>query len=317
MNRSDRPLADQAVRLPPLVRRTLSTCAAAALAVLLGRATHQSPGTDLTVAVAAAGITLIVEFLVSFERRLVGLEGELDRHTTQMGRLVATSFAQISEATKLFARVDGSRLRADAVTQLVRHATEIGADGPEIVHAFAQNEFERLSNLLRGLQGGEATYDGEDHDWLLNLCTSASATIDATSTAVDVGFWRTELGLRYLAAQREAIERGVKVRRLFILESPEPAAMEEIQRVCQQQAALGVAVKLVTTNELPASVKLDPMFDFIVFDQSLSYEVTPGLPIEHTSHPVIANTRLVLRPDRVGRRVKRFNDLWNVSEPVG
>ncbi|WP_280667939.1 MULTISPECIES: DUF6879 family protein [unclassified Kitasatospora] len=298
------------------MRRTLSTCAVGALAVLLSRVTHQSPSTVLTVAVAAAGMTLIIEFLVTFERRLSGVETELALHSDEMTTLLGTSFAQISEATKLFARVDGSRLRTDAVTQLVRNATEIGADGPEIVHVFTQKEFERLSALLKGLKGGEATYDGEDHDWLLALCASATATIDATSTAVDVGFWRTELGLRYLAAQRAAIDRGVRVRRLFILESPEPAAMEELHRVCQQQTELGVTVKLVTINELPPRLKLDPMFDFIVFDQSLSYEVTPGLPVEHASHPVIANTRLVLRTDRVSYLVKRFNELWNASESL-
>lgn len=31
---------------------------------------------------------------------------------------------------------------------------------------------------------------------------------------------------------------------------------------------------------------------------------------------MIASTRLVLRPDRVNRRMQRFNDLWNASEPV-
>jgi hypothetical protein len=88
-----------------------------------------------------------------------------------------------------------------------------------------QSEIDRAALLLRGLGEGQASYAGEDQDWLLALTRVTANTIDAISTtAVDGGgldfadsFWKAGLGQRYLGAQRDATSRGVKVRRLFIL----------------------------------------------------------------------------------------------------
>ncbi|WP_354641941.1 DUF6879 family protein [Kitasatospora camelliae] len=298
------------------MKRILTSVVSGGVSYGLTQLTKQSNSTSLIVGTLVGGTVLMVGFLIGFERRLTGVEHALEEHTTEMQTLVGGGFARINEATELFGRVESSRLDTGEVTELVRSALEIGPDRPEIVHGFAQKEIRRLAVLMRELRTGEAAYDGEDRDWLLTLAGSANATIDATSTAVDVGFWTSELGLRYLAAQREAIDRGVKVRRVFILDSPTAEELAEVHRVGRQQAALNVSVRVVTTADLPAPVRLDPMFDFIVFDQAISYEVTPGLPVEQAAQPVIASTRLVLRPDRVARRMRRFNDLWNASEPV-
>ncbi|PYC81369.1 hypothetical protein C7C46_11695 [Streptomyces tateyamensis] len=58
------------------------------------------------------------------------------------------------------------------------------------------------------------------------------------------------------------------------------------------------------------------MFDFILFDQQLCYEVSGALPLAANWTPVIATTRLVLQAHKLARRIQRFDDLWSIAEPV-
>jgi len=306
---------DQTRRLTPGLRRILTSAGTGALAFVISQLGNQEVSVSVMLTTVFGATVLIADFLVSFERRLVAYEGELANHTREVERLVDRGFARINKATALYSLLEESRLDIAAIDRLVRGAAQIGGQ-PEIVHVFAQRVVGRVAGLMEGLQAGEAGYDGEDRDWILTLTDSASISIDATSTAVDEGFWDSEMGLTYLQVQREAINRGVKVRRVFILDNPTEQEMEEARLVGRRQAALNVSVRVVRTQDLPHAARLGPMMDFIVFDQAISYEVTPGLPVEEITQPMIASTRLVLRPERVTRRMQRFNDLWNASEPV-
>ncbi|MCP2307175.1 MULTISPECIES: DUF6879 family protein [Kitasatospora] len=303
------------MRLTPALRRILTSAGTGALTFVISQLGDQDVSVSIMLTTVLGATVLIADFLVSFERKLSAHEGALDRHTREVEHLVDQGFARINKATALYSRLEDSKLDIDAIDRLVRGAAQIGGQ-PDIVHIFAQRVVGRVAGLMEGLQAGEAGYDGEDRDWILTLTDSATLSIDATSTAVDTNFWNSELGLSYLQSQREAISRRVKIRRVFILDNPTDAELEEARRVGRAQAALNVSVRVVATKDLPPSARLGPMMDFIVFDQAISYEVTPGLPSGLESQPMIASTRLVLRPDRVNRRMQRFNDLWNASEPV-
>jgi hypothetical protein len=58
------------------------------------------------------------------------------------------------------------------------------------------------------------------------------------------------------------------------------------------------------------------MFDFVLFDDVLSYEVTTGSWMDENVRPVVVNTRLVLRPARVDERAYRFKEIWDAAEPL-
>jgi len=58
------------------------------------------------------------------------------------------------------------------------------------------------------------------------------------------------------------------------------------------------------------------MFDFILFDEDISYETTPASRIAEDERPTIVNTRLVLQPTRVKERVRSFNALWESARPI-
>ncbi|WP_220659684.1 DUF6879 family protein [Streptomyces sp. TLI_171] len=292
------------VRIPPIVRKILVSLAGGGIAYLLTNATEQPQSITLILSSFVGGTLLMVQFLVDFERRLLSVEGAL-----------VSGLAGVSEASRQMRQLRSSRLDAATVTRLLNRTAEVGHDGPTVMYAFLEQEIRRLTELVRDLSGGETAYDGEDRDWLLSLTAVAVGSIDATSAAADSEFWDSELGLRYLALQGEAVSRGVTVRRVFILDSEDPAALREVEHVCRQQAAAGIVVRVMRSSGLAASSRVDPMFDFILFDQTLSYEVSSARALDQGGRLAIANTRLVVRPERVERRIRRFEELWSAAGP--
>src|SRR5262249_6588113 len=167
------------------------------------------------------------------------------------------------------------------------------------------------------------TYDGEDRDWLLALTRNAQASIDATTfMAVDAsgqgfadgGLWTSDLGQRYREAQQRALDRGVTIRRIFMLDDPDQAHDPELLWMCEIQQKLGINVRILDPLTLP-DLHRKSMFDFIVFDSVISYESTPATWAG--TKPAIMSTRLVLSPQRVRERVGGFEDLWTAARELG
>ncbi|WP_412538261.1 hypothetical protein R8Z50_20665 [Longispora sp. K20-0274] len=238
------------------------------------------------------------------------------QHSQRVEALIEKRFRQVNEATRLFGRVDASYLRTDAVTQFVQRAAEITPDLPALVRGFAQTEITRISDFLKDLGSGrEVIYDGEDRDWMLGLARNAGQSIDAISiTGVDMasGLWESELGHRYLKAQRGAVARGVKVRRLFVLVGrPESYSLAHLEAVFRVQHDFGIEVR-VLDPKVEIAIPRHDLFDFSLFDNALSYEVQPT-PQFDDKPPSILRTQLVLLPERVADRIAAFRELWRVA----
>jgi hypothetical protein len=304
------------------LRKLLTTAILAGLSYFIANQANQDRRWSWGVTIFVAGVALIIQFLIDFQRRLTALERAESSHIGDIRNLVEDGFSKINEATELFGLVEASALQTDVVTQLVRNSTELEPTTPTLVCRFAQSEIGRMSQFLKELKDGDASYDGEDRDWLLGLARNAKTSIDATSlTTVDAGgkgfdggFWETDLGQRYLEAQREVARRQVKVRRVFILDRPELASDADFLNMCRLQASMNIEVRVLDAAAIPAPRK-SSLFDFILFDNVISYEVTPASRVDEATRPTIVNTRLVLRPDRVEDRIDRFQDLWANAKP--
>lgn len=250
---------------------------------------------QLVLAVLCGGIALIVQLLIFFVNELHAMKESVDRR-----------FADIGGATKLFNEVE--KLRGDGVPRIAESATRVLSTGPEILHAFAHAEIDRLAGQMEDLTDLSAESVGENHDWLVTLTNCASTHIDAISTSVvDIGFWSTEPAGRYLSAQRDAIlERGVSVRRLFIVRQPEEFAA--LLPICEEQREMGIQVKVVALEDLPLHLRRGSVFDCIVFDGALSYEVrTDGLG-------TATSTTVNSRDAEVQLLIRRFHQLWEATE---
>ena len=296
-----------APRVPPVLFKTLVTALVGGATYFLTDVTDQPEVWKLTASIFLGGAALIIQYMTDFERRLTSVEETIAAHNGEMKELVANGFARINEVTALFGLVDRSALPPDGVTRLIRSATQVGSGAPAIMQAFAREEVGRLTDLMENLNQKLVDYEGEDHDWIVTLTGCAAMTIDATSTEVDRHFWPSELGQRYLRAQRDAVEQhAVRIRRLFIVDKPEDNTME-LGQLCDDQQSLGIEVRVLALSALSPIARMDETNDFIVFDESLSYEIGSDL------RGVNTKTLMDLRADRVAKRVQRFRTLWDAG----
>lgn len=279
-----------------------------------------------------AGIVFVAQYLLDVEKRLDTLRSKLDAHTEQTTtrldtharvteRQLTQGFSKIYLATELFGLWEASQLDPEEMrqmTKLVRNSTKIAADAPPLVQEFAQAEVARLADYLKQLgDSSDLTYEGEDRDWLLGLTKVARESIRATSLStvdaggrsfVDGGLWRSDLGERYLSVQRQAIKRGVKIQRVFIVDR-QGFAIEDLHKVVEQHVRIGVEVRTLDATAPGVHPRLR---DFILFDGVLSYQSTVASPMSNVN-PIIVNTSLVTQPERVDERRREFDDLWSAD----
>ncbi len=320
----DEPLREHASS--SVLRKVVITAVSGGVAYGVTTVANQEPTLSVTLSILIGGVALVIQFLADFENRLSQLEISQATHARRVEHRVQATFLKVNEATELFSLLEQSALKADVVTQLVRHSAEIKPSAPRLVRDLAHSELGRMSVFLKELSnGGEVTYDGEDRDWLLALARCAEQTIDAVSmTAIDAddsslgGLWTSDLGRRYLGAQGEAAQREinpVKIRRLIVLERGLAADSIEVVRLCRKHTEVGIEVKILEPAHAPATIQT-ALFDFVVFDRVISYEVSTP-PLRSDDGPTnIMNTRLVLHGSRVDNRVRDFERLWAAGQEV-
>ncbi|MFF4778396.1 hypothetical protein [Microtetraspora fusca] len=267
---------------------------------------HTAWALVLTVFISA--VVFLTQYLIEVDKQL-----EATRHE------MITGLSRITKATELFNRVEASAVQTDVITQLVSNATRVDKEMPALVQAFAQSEIARISTLLRELSEGNVIYEGEDRDWLLGLTRNTQRTLDALSLNVvdqgpsefDGGFWTTDAGQRYLEAQRDRLRTGVRIRRIFFVDRTERVESEMFRRICKMHTEIGIEVRILTPEDLSSPLGL---LDFIIFDDDVSYEITPSAPQvgQITTHTFV-HTLLVLEPPRVRQRIERFKELWELA----
>ena len=191
----------------------------------------------------------------------------------------------------------------ESISRLLRYAGEIADHEPQVVRDLARWELERLTLLLKQLGAdGEAIYEGEDSEWLLGLTAVARESVDAVDTSRRGG---GDLEFRYLRLQSEAVaDRSVRVRRVFVVEGPEHAAAL-VERVAEHRQA-GADVRLLDESRADDELR-SLVFDFTLFDDAVSYEITPA------QRPGSVRTHLGMTVPRVRDRVSRFTRIWNAA----
>jgi hypothetical protein len=265
------------------------------------------------VSIFLGGVVFVVQFLIEVEHRLLGLPTVLRKEVKE-----------VSAAAEVYGIIEASDFKTDRILELVRNATSIPMTDQPLIFNFAQAEIARLSKYLHDLgQKTDLVYDGEDRDWLLGLTKVARQSIDATSLttidtggkgSVDPGLWGSELGHRYLDAQRRAITQGeVVIRRIFILDRPELKEDPKFLSVLREHHLAGVRVKTIDPQAAPATIH-PLLIDFIVIDGVLVYHSEHVGGMASAEHAWINTTRLVTAPDRVARDRDRYELLWNAAE---
>jgi hypothetical protein len=303
-----------------VLTKAIGTAAVGALTFFVTNGFTEDTIWQITLSVLLGSVTLVVQFIWDFDKRVQYMEQRQLRHYASMNELVQEGFSKISEATELFGLVEHSVLHTDQITQLVRYATRIKAE-PQLFYDIGQSEINRVARFLKELGDGSMVfYDGEDRDLLLGLTRNVQKSLYAVSLGmVDSGggggsysFWLSDLGRRYLYHQGEAVERGVKVRRVFILDRSDLLADPNFGRMCALQHDMNIEVRLLDPSKVAGTPQ--QMFDVILFDEAISYEVTSASALPE-DRPTFLNTRLALHDEAVGQRVRHFSALWDSATP--
>jgi hypothetical protein len=292
--------------------KIIVTAVAGGLTYFLTGLAHQPGIWQLTMAIFVGGIVLVVQFLIDSA-------DEASRSTQLIRKMneAATTLAETEEV-----------LGTDSLTRLVKATGGLDSRA-ELQLRFAQQQVDELTALFEGLRSGRAPHEGENPDWLLGLTDAARLSIDATSLTsfdrtgtfkgfVDEGqFWEGELGRRYLLRQLAAIERKVRIRRLFVLVDGEPEP-EQLTALLQPHQEINVETRVLRRNDIPPLRRSD-LADFILFDQRISYEFETAKVASDSPAPFI-DVALIAGPKHVERRRTVFEELWAAGKemkPVG
>jgi hypothetical protein len=285
---------------------------------LFDKVLHVSLADQLVVTIVIGGVALLVQYLVDVERRLDESERIQRTAVADLSRRIESGFASVDEATELMSEIERSALGRDLLMQVIRRSARVGPTALPLVEFLAGSETRRLANLLQSLsEGHEVFYEGEDREFMLALTRGLRTSLLATSwTTVNMGFeagfWLSDLGARYLDLQRDAVRRGVEIRRVFIVESPELMTDPEVRHILAMQRSAGVDVRYIEGSEAGQDGGLS---DFVIFDEQLCYDTTP-VTREVPGAPWRLTTRIVLDEDTTRHRVERFNELWRKASPL-
>jgi hypothetical protein len=294
-----------------IVIRALSSLAAGAAVWVVTQKVVPLDSDAATNNALSIGVSVFVGGLLLVLESIAGLE-----------HLVKRLPKEVQAAAQVYGIIEKSDFRTEDILRFLNHAASVRAD-PPLVFDFARREIERLSTYLNHLgQKTPVLYRGEDRDWLLGLANVAKISIDATSLTtvdtggegqVDHGLWGSELGHRYLAAQRDAVTvRDVEIRRIFILNSPGLTEDDDkFLDVLRKHHEAGVEVWVIdkqTADQHRVDVK-----DFIVIDGVLVYHSEHGFNAG-PGYPVIDETRLITSPDDVKNDIERYRRLLTMAK---
>jgi hypothetical protein len=275
---------------------------------------------DERMAAGLAKIDKLAELSSTVERSILDTEARI----LAVDERMAAGFAKIGKLAELSTMMERSILDTELLTDFLETASRMDGRVNPLLQRLARREIERATTFIRQLPvGGEITYEGEDRDWLLGLAREARQSIDAISLSTvdaglrgfDGGLWTSDLGTRYLELQREAIVRGVRIRRIFVFENEDLAHDETFLKITQMQSDVGVEVRMLDHQLIPDWMQ-SMIFDFIVFDRAVSYETTPATTFTGGQRrPAILRTLLAPMSVRVNHLEDQFEQLWNAADP--
>lgn len=180
----------------------------------------------ITLSVLVAGSALIVQFMMDFESGTRRLEQKFDDHAQAVEERVKEGSRDSGKSPVSWAARHGHRPRRGGRT--ARAQCRRTGPRPRTHLPGLRRRGDQQGRRTAGRPGRKIRrLRGEDREWLLTLARCANSTIDAASTHEDLAFWNTDLGRRYLEAQREAVDRRqVTIRRLIIVDTPEQITRE-------------------------------------------------------------------------------------------
>ena len=112
--------------------------------------------------------------------------------------------------------------------------------------------------------------------------------------------------------QREAVRRGVRIRRLFVVPHDRLAAHPGLASLLRLHEENGVTVQVLVATDLPPS-RRHQLPDMVIFDDEVGFELTSGPHLGEDSPRYYIQTRVTTELAKVRARLQLFDDLWEAS----
>jgi hypothetical protein len=261
------------------------TAACGALAYGLAWALGQTAPWPLAIGIFTGGVVLIVAVLI-----------DVDEHTKAATQLVSSA----NSANTLLTVAEGS-LGGDSLSDLIEAASRLDRHQPGQLR-FADRQVRRLTDLLEGLNAGQAQHRG-DLDWRAGLTESALARIDIAGMVSGALIPGEDLD-----GALQAVKRGVRIRRVFLIDT---RSQDDIEALLQPYRKVGVEIRVLRSDDF--DFLLDgTLTEFALFDAQLSYEVREPAGLDAGLPPVT----VIADEQRVAARQRRFEEIWDAAERV-
>jgi predicted transcriptional regulator len=128
----------------------------------------------------------------------------------------------------------------------------------------ADKEIVKVSSFLEQMASGSVVTNDSIHDILESFLNTVTHSVICTSVVKkDIQFWDSPKGLSYLYRQKEAVDNGVSIERIFIGEENHPD--KTTKRILDNQINNSICVRYICSNKLESN----QILDFAISDNGL------------------------------------------------
>ena len=165
----------------------------------------------------------------------------------------------------------------------------------------AHSQLEEVIENLGTVASGRVKLDFWHSDLLVKAIEQSQNRILAVSPVdIDEEWWNSSIGKKYLDAHREAINRGVSITRIFLIEE----LTQSIKNIMDQQVDIGISISYISVNELPVELQ----DAFVIFD-------------DHYLHRTISEQKgdqhniFSVNPNDISKYQRNFSRLLSLTTP--
>ncbi|MET0416979.1 MAG: hypothetical protein ABW022_13255 [Actinoplanes sp.] len=257
--------------------------------------------------VALVGITLSISLSVVLDltNAASGVESLLAGLMGITISLLVDSLARAERRFHLRTLLDGPPWLVRTTTELaeaMREAAEQHA-GTRVA-AEAQRRYEQFRLEAEQLAEGRIIRRGDEDEDLVGATRNCVHRLDALTNVMprvsgELSWWRSEIGRRYWDANRAALERGVRITRVFVYAT----LTDELTALVQQQRAAGARVGLLPFGVVSPHLHVN----LAVWDGSSCWEA------RMTAHGEIGENQFSVNRTDVNRLTRVFDLCANAA----
>lgn len=158
-----------------------------------------------------------------------------------------------SRLGSMLAKIERSDWLTDEIECMLGSVTKIEQDYPGTpAMAACRQAMADCRARLVDLEAGRFRFPYTDNELALRMCESMRHEFLAISVSgIDLRWWLAPEGQRYWQIQRDALDRGVTIRRVFIYDE----WSDELAAIARAQADAGVRVRRVQQDALPVGAR--------------------------------------------------------------